>query len=237
MGQRLTIQIFKNKEQEQSLATLYYHWSAYTESALEELKTFYKNYSRYLSIQKSYQKVKQNHPIRTIIPKTTNDLDLIVIAIYQAALEDGGGFSFGEHEKATQLYPILNAYYDPNHSPSRNKGLVAFTEEEQNGLYYWSEGNIKLYLDEQEFEFEVYSSYDLIDDREYYDTLIKDWFDTENTYVITDEQIIDYCNKNLPKFDNAQYHKIDDIDAMIELFEEHDVFYDADEELVISKIY
>lgn len=42
MGQRLTIRIYQNHEQENPLATLYYHWSAYTESALEELKTFYR---------------------------------------------------------------------------------------------------------------------------------------------------------------------------------------------------
>lgn len=48
MGQRLTIRIYQNHEQKKPLATLYYHWSAYTESALEELKSFYSKYLRYL---------------------------------------------------------------------------------------------------------------------------------------------------------------------------------------------
>ena len=45
MGQRLTIQIFKNTLETDSLATIYYHWSAYSESALEELRDFYDAYT------------------------------------------------------------------------------------------------------------------------------------------------------------------------------------------------
>ena len=36
MDQKLTIQIFKNTLETDSLATIYYHWSAYSESALTE---------------------------------------------------------------------------------------------------------------------------------------------------------------------------------------------------------
>ena len=237
MGQRLTIQIFKNKEQEQSLATLYYHWSAYTESALEELKSFYSKYLRYLDTQKRYQKAAQDHPLPGDVVLPTSDLDATVVAIYQAIIEDGGGFAFKEHEKATQLHPILDSYADPNRLAHRSCGILAFSEEVQEVLYSWSEGNINLYLDEEDFEFDVYCSYDVSEDQELFESLITEWFNEENIDKVTDEQIIDYCVKNLPKFDNAQYHKIDDIDAMIELFEEHDVFYDADEELIIQKIY
>lgn len=237
MGQRLTIRIYQNHEQEQPLATLYYHWSAYTESALEELKSFYSKYLRYLDTQKRYQKAAQDHPLSGDVVLPTSDLDATVVAIYQAIIEDGGGFAFKEHENATQLHPILDSYANPNRLAHRSCGLLAFSEEVQEGLYSWSEGNIDLYLDEQEFQFKVYSSYDMNDLREYLEDLVKHWFNTEDIDNVTDEQIIDYCVKNLPKFDNAQYHKIDDIDAMIELFEEHDVFYGADEEMIISKIY
>ena len=237
MGQRLTIQIFENKNSEQSIATLYYHWSAYTESALDKLKTFYNNYRHYFKIQQIDQKLLQLHPTPFEAVKQYDELDNIVTSIYQAVIETGGGYASDEAENAINLYPALNTYYKPNHSVHRNNGLVAFTEERQNELYSWSEGNIDLYLDEQEFQFNVYSSYDMNDLREYLEDLVKHWFNTENIDKVTDDQIIDYCVKNLPKFDNAQYHKIDDIDAMIELFEEHDVFYDADEEMIISKIY
>ena len=237
MGQRLTIRIYQNHEQEKPLATLYYHWSAYTESALEELKSFYSKYLRYLDTQKRYQKAAQDHPLPGDIVLPTSDLDATVVAIYQAIIEDGGGFAFNEDEKATQLYPILNGYADPNRLANRSCGLLAFSEEVQEDIYSSSEGNIDLYLDEEEFHFDVYSLYNMDDLREYYDDTIGNWFNTENIDQITDQQIIDYCVKNLPKFDNVQYHKIDDIDTMIELFEEHIVFYDADEELIIQKIY
>ena len=237
MGQRLTIRIYQNHEQEDSLATLYYHWSAYTESALEELKSFYSKYLRYLETQKRYQKAAQDHPLPGDVVLPKSDLDATVVAIYQAIIEDGGGFAFKEHEKATQLHPILDSYADPNRLAHRSCGILAFSEEAQEGLCSWSEGNIVLYLDEEDFEFDVYCSYDVSEDQELFKSLITEWFDEENIDKVTDEQIIDYCVRNLPKFDNVQYNKIDDIDAMIELFEKHTVFYDADEEMIISKIY
>ena len=237
MGQRLTIQIFKNKEQEQSLATLYYHWSAYTESALEELKSFYNNYRHYFKIQQIDQKLSQLHPTPFEAVKQYDELDNIVTSIYQAVIETGGGLASDESENAIKLHPTLGEYYNPNHSVHRNNGLIAFTEERQNSLYSWSEGNIRLYLDEEEFEFDVYTSYEVEDDREYYEHLIKKWFNTEDAESITTEQIIDYCANNFPKFDDRQYHKISDIDALITTFEQNTIFYDADEKTIICKTY
>lgn len=51
--------------------------------------------------------------------------------------------------------------------------------------------------------------------REYLEDLVKHWFTTEdiNKATASGAPGPEYCDKNLPKFDNAQYHKIDDIDA------------------------
>lgn len=237
MGQRLTIRIYQNKEQEKSIATLYYHWSAYTESALEELKTFYNNYRRYFKIQQIEQRLLQLHPTPFEAVKQYNELDNIVTSIYQAVIETGGGYASDEAENAINLYPALNTYYKPNHSVHRNNGLVAFTEERQNKLYYWSNGDIKLYLDEQEFQFNVYWSYIINDDRDDYEHLIEKWFNTEDIDDITNEQIINYCTNNLPKIDDLQYYKIDNIDSLISTFEQSDTFYNTDDEMIICKIY
>lgn len=238
MGQRLTIRIYQNKEQEKSIATLYYHWSAYTESALEELKTFYNNYRHYFKIQRIEQKLLQLHPTPFEAVKQYNELDNIVTSIYQAVIETGGGYASDadEAENAINLYSALKTHYKPNHSVNRNNGIVAFTEEQQNELYDWSEGDIKLYLDEQEFQFNVYRAYIINDDRDYYEYLIKKWFNTENIDNITDQQIIDYCTNNLPKFDDTQYHSIDAIDSLAATFEQNSTFYDANEEMIIHKI-
>ena len=237
MGQRLTIQIFENKNSEQSIATLYYHWSAYTESALDKLKTFYNNYRHYFKIQQIDQKLLQLHPTPFEAVKQYDELDNIVTSIYQAVIETGGGLPSDESENAIKLHPTLGEHYNPNHSVHRNNGLIAFTEERQNSLYYWPEGNIRLYLDEEEFEFDVYTSYEVEDDRKYYEHLIEKWFNTEDAESITTEQIIDYCANNFPKFDDRQYHKISDIDALITTFEQNTIFYDADEKTIICKIY
>lgn len=237
MGQRLTIQIFENKNSEHSIATLYYHWSAYTESALEELKTFYNNYRHYFKIQQIGQKLLQLNPTPFEAVKQYDELDNIVTSIYQAVIETGGGLESDESENAIKLHPTLGKHYNPNHSVHRNNGLIAFTEERQNCFYSWSEGNIRLYLDEEEFEFGVYTSYEVEDDREYYEHLIKKWFNTEDAESITTEQIIDYCANNFPKFDDRQYHKISDIDSLISTFEQSNTFYNTDDEMIICKIY
>lgn len=239
MGQRLTIRIYQNKEQEKSIATLYYHWSAYTESALEELKTFYNNYRHYFKIQQIEQKLLQLHPTPFEAVKQYNELDNIVTSIYQAVIETGGGYASDadEAENAINLYSALKTHYNPNHSVHRNNGIVAFTEEQQNELYDWSEGDIKLYLDEQEFQFNVYCSYIINDDRDDYEHLIEKWFNTEDIDDITNEQIINYCTNNLPKIDDLQYYKIDNIDSLISTFEQSDTFYNTDDEMIICKIY
>ena len=239
MGQRLTIQIFENKNSEQSIATLYYHWSAYTESALDELKTFYNNYRHYFKIQQIDQKLLQLHPTPFEAVKQYNELDNIVTSIYQAVIETGGGYASDadEAENAINLYSALKTHYNPNHSVNRNNGIVAFTEEQQNELYNLSEEDIKLYLDEQEFQFNVYCSYIINDDRDDYEHLIKKWFNTEDIDDITNEQIINYCTNNLPKIDDLQYYKIDNIDSLISTFEQSDTFYNTDDEMIICKIY
>ena len=239
MGQRLTIRIYQNKEQEKSIATLYYHWSAYTESALEELKTFYNNYLHYFKIQQIEQKLLQIHPTPFEAVKQYNELDNIVTSIYQAVIETGGGYASDadEAENAINLYSALKTHYNPNHSVNRNNGIVAFTEEQQNELYNLSEEDIKLYLDEQEFQFNVYCSYIINDDRDDYEHLIEKWFNTEDIDDITNEQIINYCTNNLPKIDDLQYYKIDNIDSLISTFEQSDTFYNTDDEMIICKIY
>lgn len=239
MGQRLTIQIFENKNSEQSIATLYYHWSAYTESALDELKTFYNNYRHYFKIQQIDQKLLQLHPTPFEAVKQYNELDNIVTSIYQAVIETGGGYASDadEAENAINLYSALKTHYNPNHSVNRNNGIVAFTEEQQNELYNLSEEDIKLYLDEQEFQFNVYCSYIINDDRDDYEHLIEKWFNTEDIDDITNEQIINYCTNNLPKIDDLQYYKIDNIDSLISTFEQSDTFYNTDDEMIICKIY
>lgn len=106
MGQKLTIQIFKNTLETDSLATIYYHWSAYSESALEELRDFYDAYKRY-------------------------------------------------YNKVLNLYPELNNHVNSDMTANRSNGLVAFTKDHQRELLSYSEGDIRLYLEDQTFDFGV----------------------------------------------------------------------------------
>lgn len=209
MGQRLTIQIFKNELENDSLATVYYHWSAYTESALEELQDFYNAYQEHYDSESP---------------------DAMAVATLQAVLDNGGNLS--DDDKVFELYPELKEYYDTNRISDRSNGLVAFTKDRQRELLSYSEGDIRLYLEEKEFDFGVYVTYDPEFDMEYFQDFLGDELEG-----LTEEQILNKCEKELLTIKLDRTHSVDDIQALLETLEQDEYFYDPEQEVVVGKIY
>lgn len=147
MGQRLVITI-KNKERE--LAAIYYHWSAYTYSALCRTKDV---------IDCLY-----NHR-----DETEHEMLLRLIKFLEAT---GGGIRARteEFEYIQELYPSETFKTDDY---SRNCGLIALSKEGIADLQYWSEGDVYINLDSDTIDFSVYSGYDniasYIEDRKAWD--------------------------------------------------------------------
>lgn len=212
MGQKLTIQIFKNTLETDSLATIYYHWSAYSESALEELRDFYDAYKRYYN---------------------SDSHDAMAVAILRAVLANGGNLS-DEEDKVLNLYPELNNHVNSDMTANRSNGLVAFTKDHQRELLSYSEDDIRLYLEDQTFDFGVYVEYDPEFDREYFYDMIGEDFKLEG---LTDEEILDICERELPAIKLNGTHSVDEIESLLETFEQNVYFYDPEQETVVGKIY
>ena len=209
MGQRLTIQIFKNTLETDSLATVYYHWSAYTESALEELQDFYNAYKEHYNSESP---------------------DAMAVAIFQAVLDNGGNLS--DEGDVFNIYPALKEYHDTDRLSHRSNGLVAFTKDRQRELLSYSEGDIRLYLEEKEFDFGVYVTYEPEFDMEYFQDFLGDELEG-----LTEEQILNKCEKELLTIKLDRTHSVEDIQALLEAFEQDEYFYDPEQEVVVGKIY
>lgn len=137
MGQRLNIEITAS---DKPLANSYYHWSAYTGSALELAA-----------------KIIQAIPL-------VNESDPVLRAI--RLLETTGAKLTPEeaqiaHERMSkQMFELAN---------NRNDGLIAITAGGMNQTRTWEEGRVEIDLDRETINFEVYFLQDENDYREEHD--------------------------------------------------------------------
>lgn len=129
MGQRLVITAFR-KQGDEPLFNIYYHWSAYSSSSLEELKALVKGLE---------------------YDESTTDYDLIKRTV-EWLQTHGGGVCYDDVEAYQKRFDAN--YID---KASRNAGILAFTKEAKDNLQYWSEGDISVYLDAKEFDWGIYA--------------------------------------------------------------------------------
>ena len=138
MGQRLICTINKG---ERELAKIYFHWSAYTYSALYETKKV---------IDCIY-----NHK-----DETEEELLLRLIRFCE---NNGGGIrgTKEEFEYIQKLYP--NEMFKTD-DYSRNNGIIALSESGMNDLQGWSEGDVYIDLDTDQVDFCVYYGYEYLEE-------------------------------------------------------------------------
>ena len=148
MGQRLVITLEKN---DKAIAAIYYHWSAYTYSALQATKDI----------------------IGCIYNGRHEPIDLMLLRLIDHLEETGGGIRGTDEEFAyiKSLYPhrvFKKSGY------SRNDGLIALSPDGISALKSWSEGDVYINLDTDRVDFCVYSGYESLN--EYLDER-KEWDD------------------------------------------------------------
>lgn len=140
MGQRLVATVHVNGR---DIAKIYYHWSAYSQSALVEARDI----------------------IASLPNEPMSNKDLILHLI-RFCENRGGGISGGEGSREwqfiTALYP--NETFKPN--PNRSYGLIGISELEMADIQNWSEGDITIDIDDGIVYNTVYSWY--MTDEEYY---------------------------------------------------------------------
>ena len=147
MGQRLVVTIQKNN---QDIAKIYYHWSAYSISALEETRE-----------------------IINVLYDDDNEEKDLRLRLIRFCENSGGGIDGGENSDEwnyiTSLYP--NKKFKTENI-NRNYGLIALSEKGMDDIQGWSEGNIYIDLDENRVENSVYCYYD---DINYYNEEHSEW--------------------------------------------------------------
>ena len=137
MGQRLVVTVRKNQE---DICKIYYHWSAYTTSALMEVRDI----------------------IQWIDECEIDDLKLHLI---QCCERNGGGIRGDDYEQEyiRRMYP--NEMFKSD-GYSRNQGLIAISEDGMNDLQGWSEGDVEIDIDSRTVSFMVFSGYDSLEEYE-----------------------------------------------------------------------
>lgn len=163
MGQRMVLTVKQNNE---DVCKIYYHWSAYTYSALRETKEI---------IGCIY-----NHEDETL-----KEMKLRIIKF----LEDNGGGIKGdesEFEYIQKMYPNETFKRD---GYNRSNGLIALSEEGMKDLQSWSEGDIVIDLDDDRVENTVFGWYEYIDE---YNEERKEWDDDFEGYALEDLVDIGY---------------------------------------------
>lgn len=145
MGQRL---IIKNNFNGTTRSAIYYHWSAYTFEAIEEIKSLVSKVFWSMKVQPSE------------LPNLSTEQHLDI-----ACLKAVSGIPERSQPSIDYVNSLLPEPYD-NSNVHRNKGLIAFDEAGQKSLIDWGEGmvtinwvidiNGEVDLDKTTFNFDVF---------------------------------------------------------------------------------
>lgn len=155
MGQRLNIEFYvKNK----AIVNCYYHWSGFTDSAMEETRKLIYHLQDYDFSNMPEDEVK-----------------FIVIR----ALEDfGARLTEVDIEEARKLYPERKF---SNDDMNRNEGLIGITKHSMDITRNWEEARVNIFLTRRRFKIEGIFYYS--DEKE-----IKDFYDHTEEEVKTLKQ-------------------------------------------------
>ena len=155
MGQRLVVTVRKNEE---DICKIYYHWSAYTMSALDEAR-------------KIVDVIYNNED------ETTRDLQLRLIRFCE---QNGGcidgGCDSAEYECIQDIFP--NEHFKED--GSRSDGLIAISRQGMDDLQKWSEGDLTIDLDEERIYNNVLFCYDDCEE-EFWES--HDWLEEEERVI------------------------------------------------------
>ena len=179
MGQRLVVTI---ERKEQSLAKLYFHWSAYTGDALYVTRDII-------------------HCIYNHKDETDREMLLRLIRFCE---DRGGGIDGGEGSEAWKY--IMTTYPGEKFKSeeiSRSDGLIAIDEDSMEEMQGYSEGDVYINLDEDMVNFGVYAGYEELD--EYLEIMGED----EDLEGLTEKDIpyIEKLCKKIIRINNALIKK------------------------------
>lgn len=157
MGQRLVVTVRKNEE---DICKIYYHWSAYTMSALDEAK-------------KIVDCIYNNED------ETTRELQLRLIRFCE---KNGGCIDMAYGGSEAKYIQSIFPEEEFEEDGSRNYGLIAISQDGMDNLQSLSEGDLTIDLDEERIYNDVLFIYD-DNEEEFWEN--HDWFDEDDRVIET----------------------------------------------------
>lgn len=175
LGQRLVIEI---KRDDIRLATLYYHWSAYTNTAIARLKDLYNHvlvnanrmtdselrlatirYAEHSTPYGYFDDIAKLQKMKSAAENETDGASWMRQFAYMH-----GGVSAEDKGFVQTIFQQEEFVFD---DVSRNEGLVSISQESMNNSIAWADGLIEIDLSENMVNFGVLWTYDLEEYLEY----------------------------------------------------------------------
>ena len=153
MGQRLVIlnsTPFVQTDDQLDTSAIYYHWSAYTDSAVVQITNLRD------SVEDYYNKYYNS---------TSNRLDFFNLACLNAV----SGIAPQYEESVRYIESLTNQPYDSSHV-NRNDGMIGFTPTDIDHILDWSEGTVDI-----NWVFDEYGHPDIYKSTFCYESLVSSW--------------------------------------------------------------
>lgn len=223
MGQRLVIQNFTpfQKENQKEIFptnSIYYHWSAYTESAIYEIKQLKQKIEEYYNKLNNYKEFHDNYNSKS------NKIDFFNLACLDAV----SGIAPQYEKSINYIEKLLEKTYDLS-KVNRNDGMIGFTEDDIDHIQYWSEGTVNIYwvfneegkpdFEKSTFDFWALLSSDTTED-------YKDWYNKSDAEIEEIKKI--KCNVDI------QQIPLSEVETILDQLPEE--FYEPDEDRIYTYI-
>ena len=180
MGQRLVVTIQKDGE---NIANAYYHWSAYTDSALEITNNICDRYDEFKEIASS-------------------DLELAVMLLQST----GAGLNEAEWRNIANADFTETNHIALNPCANRNEGLLCITAEGMKDNLDWSDGDVYIDIGDGNVNFEVINYYELEEFMVEYGEELEDGFygniktvqehPLDNATIHNFREVVDFVNEH-----------------------------------------
>lgn len=220
MGQRLIISIVKDRKR---IATIYYHWGAYSASSFETAKTIIDMVNGKASHQDSFNVKTMGFDEHTYVDKDSNaDIRLRLIRMLESF---HGGVTLNEDDRAyvKKLFPGEMFSDDVD----RNNGLISFTGEQMEEDDNWAEGSLTIDLDQKAItDINVFWNY------ESYTDFYNEQVDFYNEQVSNESDDIPEENKIFKSKLNYDVMPFDELDKAIEETSENGYIQTANGEIL-----
>ena len=137
MGQRLNIEIVKNGR---VLANSYYHWSGFSNSAINLV----------IQIIQNYEYIKKYN-----VEKYIKNQDLL----FAIRLLEETGAGLNNINKAMEILGDKTMNLKLKECQGRNEGIIGITQEDIEETRDWEEGRVSIDIENKKIDFEVINEY------------------------------------------------------------------------------